>query len=253
MGIFGFGDDAGKGTVVGTTGAPNSNGHGSALQGAEKEPKGLAKLTVGIIQPLLDIGIDGKGPLPSAQHVADTALAKSGGDAEAAIDRIVKSHLAAAGAGGFVTGIGGFATMIVALPANILEFYLVATRMTAALAAVRGYDLSRPHIRSAVLLALVGADADDLLRKAGIPSTSGHLTDMVAEKLPGPALMVLNKAVAFRLVSRVTATTGRVFGRGIPLAGGAISGGMDSYLLKRIADHAREEFPPVVAGQVTAS
>lgn len=66
-------------------------------------------------------------------------------------------------ANGFVTSLGGFITMPVALPANVTGFYLLATRMVAAVAKARGYDLTQPHIRSAVLLSLVGADADDLL------------------------------------------------------------------------------------------
>jgi len=189
VGIFGFGDD-------------DKKKPGQALAEAEKAPSGASAMVVNLIQPLLDVGIDGKGPLPSAQSVADSARTKSAG-VEQAIDRVVRAHLAVAGTGGFVTGLGGFVTMPVALPANIVEFYLVATRMTGAIAALRGYDLTDPPIRTAVLLALVGADADDLIRKAGIVTPTGKLTDLAAQRLPGPALMVLNKAVAFRLVGNV--------------------------------------------------
>lgn len=242
MGIFGFGDDNAKG----------GSEPGKALELADQKPTGLSAAVVNIIQPLLDIGIDGKGPLPSAQKMADAALLKSGGTEEA-IDRVVRTHLALAGSGGFLTGLGGFITMPVALPVNVVEFYLVATRMTAAIAALRGYDLTRPNIRSAVLLALVGADADDLLRKAGIATPTGKLTDLAAQRLPGPALMVVNKAVAFRLVGTVGRQTFTRLGRALPFAGGAVSAGLDSYMLKRIADHAREEFPAVTAGEITAS
>ena len=239
MGIFGFGDDDKK--------VP-----GKALQEANEAPKGLSAMVVNIIQPLLDVGIDGKGPLPSAQSVADSARMKAG-DVEGAIDRVVRAHLAAGGTGGFLTGLGGFVTMPVALPANVVEFYLVATRMTAAIAALRGYDLTQPNIRTAVLLALVGADADDLVRKAGIVTPTGKLTDLAAQRLPGPALMVLNKAVAFRLVGNVGKATFSRLGRALPLAGGAVSASLDTYMLKRIADHARNEFPMRTAGEVTAS
>lgn len=240
MGIFGFGDDKEKQVAT------------PVLQQAQDEPTGLAKVTVGLVTPILDIGIDGKGPLSSAQSVADSALKRAGGDPERAIDQIVRTHLAVAAAGGFLTGMGGFVTMPVALPANVLEFYLVATRMTAAIAAVRGHDLTRPNIRSAVLLALVGADADDVLRKAGVAHGGGGLTDLVAERLPGPALMVVNKAVAFRLVGKVGSGMFARLGRGLPVAGGAISGSLDSYLLKRIATHARSEFPTASPG-ITSS
>jgi hypothetical protein len=241
VGIFGFGGD-------------NKKVPTSALEQASSEPGGASGMVVNLIQPLLDVGIDGKGPLPSAQAVADGARAKSR-DVEDAIDRVVRQHLAAGGTGGFLTGLGGFVTMPVALPANVLEFYLVATRMTAAIAALRGYDLTHPPIRSAVLLALVGADADDLIRKAGIPTPTGRLTDLAAQRLPGPALMVLNKAIAFRLVSNVGKSAFTRLGRAVPVLGGVVSAGLDAYMLRRIAAHARREFPlrTATAGQVTAS
>jgi hypothetical protein len=224
----------------------------TALEQAQQEPRGATGLVAKVVSPILDFGIDGRGPVASAQEVADQALAKSDG-VEAAIDYVVRTHLAMGGTGGFFTGLGGFVTMPIALPVNVAEFYVVATRMTAAIAALRGYDIRRQNIRTAVLLALVGADAEDLLRKAGIPSPTGHLSDLVAQQLPGPALMVVNKGIAFRLVGTVGRSTFSRLGRALPFAGGAVSASVDTYMLKRIADHARREFPQVVAGQVTAS
>jgi len=194
---------------------------------------------------LLDTGIDGRGLVDGAQKVADSALSGTP-DAEAAIDRIVRNHLAMAGAGGFVTGLGGFVTMTVALPANVLEFYLVATRMTAAIAQLRGYDIHHQSIRTAVLLTLVGADADDLLKKAGVVTPGNRITNLAVQRLPGPALMVVNKAVGFRLLANVGRSTFARFGKAVPVVGGAVGAGLDLYFLKRIADHARKEFPPRV-------
>ena len=229
MGIFGFGGEAKS--------APTS-----ALERAAQEeaPSGLAGVATRLVERLLDTGIDGKGLLDGAQKVADSALS---GPPEAAIDRIVRNHLAIAGAGGFVTGLGGFVTLPVALPANVLEFYLVATRMTAAIAQLRGYDIRHQPIRTAVLLTLVGADAGDLLKKAGVVSPSSRITNLAVQRLPGPALMVLNKAIGFRLLSQVGRSTFARFGKAVPVVGGAVGAGLDVYLLKKIADHARREFP----------
>ncbi len=237
MGIF-------SGRASDTTTVP-----GSALERAEGErarggstPGGLAGTSVRLVERLLDTGIDGKGPLDGAVAVAASAR-RGASDTEAAIDKVVRSHLAAAGAGGFVTGLGGFVTMPVALPANVLEFYLIASRMTAAIASLRGYDLGVPQIRTAVLLTLVGADADDLLKKAGVAGGGHRLTNLAAQRLPGPALMVVNKAIGFRLVSQVGRSSLARLGKGVPIVGGLVGGGLDVYLLKKIADHAREEFP----------
>lgn len=196
---------------------------------------------VRVIEGVLDAGIEGKGPFHSAQQVADVALS-SHPDSEQAIDAVVSQHLKLGAAGGFATGLGGFVTLPVALPANVVEFYLVATRMVAAIAAARGYDIRQPEIRSAVLLTLVGADSDDLLKKAGV-ATTGRLSNLAAQRLPGPALMVVNKAVAFRLISQIGKKALVRVGKALPLVGGAVGAGLDAFLLKRIADAARHEFP----------
>jgi hypothetical protein len=75
-------------------------------------------------------------------------------------------------------------------------------------------------------------------------ATTGRLSNLAAQRLPGPALMVVNKAVAFRLLSQVGKKSLVRLGRGLPVLGGVVAAGLDAYLLKRIADQARREFPP---------
>lgn len=222
MGFFG-GDD---GSAGGTTGVPPYAGG--------------AAVPMGVIDRLLDVGIDGMGPFDSAQQVADVARAGNR-DSERAIDAMVRSHRRLAAANGFVTGLGGFVVMPIALPVNVVGFYVLATRMVAGVAAIRGYDIRQPAVRSAVLLALVGADADDLLKKAGFAG-SGRLVNLAAQQLPGPVLLAINKGVAFRLLSRIGRTSLTRFGKAVPLAGGFVGAGVDTYLLTRIAVHARGEF-----------
>ena len=244
MGLFGFGkDDAkdAKDQIAQTK---------SALEQAQEAPKDqgfVGNSATKMVENLLDTGIDGKGPFDSAAKVAASALRKNNGNAEGAVDDIVKSHLKLAAAGGFVTSLGGFITLPVSLPANVLGFYLIATRMTGAIAQVRGHDLSQPQIRTAVLLTLVGADADDLLAKAGMVAPAGRLTNLAAQRLPGPALMVVNKAIGFRLLSTAGKKTFARFGRNVPIVGGVVGAGLDGWLLKRISDNARREFPTPTA------
>ena len=185
-----------------------------------------------------------RAPFDSAAKVADAARAKHGGDVEKAVGEVVRDHLKLVAASGFVTNLGGFITLPVSLPANVLGFYVLATRMSAAVARLRGYDIADPRIRSAVLLSLVGADSQDLLAKAGMVAPGGRLTALAAQRLPGPALMVVNKAVGFRLLSTAGRKTFSRFGRSIPLVGGAVGAGMDGWLMKQLGDHVRKEFPP---------
>ena len=123
----------------------------------------LAALGERLVAQVVEFGIRGVGPLSTAVQTAEEHLITAGGDREEAVQRLIATHVRLAAATGFVTGLGGFITMPISLPANVLGFYLVATRMTAAIASLRGYDIKQQQIRSAVLLTLVGADADDLL------------------------------------------------------------------------------------------
>ena len=214
----------------------------TGLAGDPSAAGGLAASATRLVERLLDLGIDGHGPVDSAALMADKARSTRP-DAESAIDAVVGRHLKIAAAGGFVTGLGGFVTLPIALPLNVAEFYLVATRMVGAIACLRGYDLRQPEVRSAVLLALVGADADDLLAKAGL-EPGDRLAMLAAERLPGPALMMVNKGVGFRLLSSLGRKGAQRFGKAVPFVGGAVGAGVDTFLLRRIADHARHEFPP---------
>jgi hypothetical protein len=197
-----------------------------------------------LVQILLDAGIDGLGPLRSAHELADLAR-RDTRTTEGAIKKVVRSHVVKGGVGGFVTSVGGFVTMPVALPANVVEFYIGATRMVATIATLRGYDVGDPRVRTAVLLTLVGSDADEVLAKAGLTGGStGKMVGFVGQQLPPAALLMVNKAIAFRLLRGFGEKAFARLGRGVPLAGGVLGGGIDVWMMKRIADHALDEFPP---------
>lgn len=207
------------------------------------EPDGaMANAVNALVDRLLGVGIDGRGTFDSAAQVARTASGRYG-DADRAVDEIVSEHIRLAAAGGFITGLGGFVTLPVALPANVVGFYVLATRMVAAIATVRGYDVKQPNVRSAVLLALVGADADDVLRKAGYAVGSGRLAGLATQRLPGPVLMAVNKGVGFRMLNQLGRTTFSRLGRGVPLVGGVLGAGLDGFMMRQIAQHVRREFP----------
>ncbi|MDN5790651.1 MAG: EcsC family protein [Micrococcales bacterium] len=249
MRIFGWGKDEARETsgraATRVTDAPAGADGALSRVPMGARPGGLTGAATRFVERLLDVGIDGKGPFDSAAAVADAALEEAGGKAEQAIKLVQRNHRQVGALGGFVTGLGGFFAMPVALPANVLEFYVLATRMTAATAKLRGYDIDAPEIRSAVLLTLSGADSNDLLAKTGVQLAGGKLTALASDRLPAPALMVLNKAVAFQLLGRVGRGTFARLGRGVPLVGGLVGGGVDVYLLGKIAETASQEFPPV--------
>lgn len=196
-----------------------------------------------LVTVLLDVGLDGRGPLPPVRGVADEALRKAGGDRDKAIAALARRFTVTGGVGGFVTGLGGFITMPVAVPVNVAEFYLQAVRMVGAVAFLRGHDIDDPRVRSAILLTLVGSDADEVLKTAGMASASSRATAFALQGLPPAALMMVNKAVGFRLMRGLTEKGLTRLGRAVPFAGGLLGAGIDGYMMKTIADHAMSEFP----------
>lgn len=198
-----------------------------------------------LVEMLVATGLEGRGPLSSAREVAQEALAKSDGDVEKAVARLARQTLVTGSIGGFVTGLGGFVTMPVSLPVNVAEFYLQAVRMVGGIASLRGYDLEEPRVRTAVLLTLVGSDSHEVLEKAGMTTASGRITSYALKGLPPGALMIINKAVGFRLMRGVSEKVLSRLGRGIPVAGGLVGGGIDGFMMKKIADQAMREFPAI--------
>ena len=228
-----------------TSGRSEARKTRAALDAASNEPNADPGAIDRLVEMLVDAGLEGRGPLSSARELADAALAKNGGDVEQAIAALARSTTVKGAIGGFVTGLGGFVTMPVSLPVNVAEFYIQAVRMVGSIATLRGYDISEPRIRTAVLLTLVGSDSDDVLKKAGMTTASGRITSYALKGLPPAVLMVVNKAVGFRLMRGVSEKVLSRFGRGIPVAGGLVGGSIDAFMMKKIADHAMKEFPAV--------
>lgn len=200
-----------------------------------------------LIQKILATGLDGVGPYASAVKVAESARKSANGDVDKAIDKVVSSHFRTGAAGGFITSLGGFVTLPVALSVNVFEFYVQATRMVGAIATLRGYDVSQPDIRTAVLLTLVGQDSQKVLKDAGVPvgALGGRVTALALRGLPRSALMVINKAVGFRVLRTVGTKSLSRLGRLVPVAGGVLGGALDGWLMKRIGKAAQKEFPPL--------
>jgi hypothetical protein len=199
-----------------------------------------------LVERLLRSGIDGIGPLQPAADVAAEARASTPTDA-AAVERIIRTHVRLAATEGFLTGLGGFVTLLVALPANVWAFNILATHMVGAIAAVYGHDLSATEVRTAVLLTLAGDDAGDILHRAGAVARQGRLTSLALRGLPPPALMAVNKGVVFRLLVRFSKSGLARFGKLVPGIGGLIGGGIDAFLMRGIGQRARNDFGKAAA------
>ena len=194
------------------------------------------------VQLLFAIGIDGQGPLTSAVELADAART-SGLTTEEAVARVARTTIIRGSAGGFITGLGGFWAMPVALPVNVVEFYVQAARMVGAIAILRGHDVGDYRVRKAVLQTLVGTQADSALVKAVSAKRGGALSRRLLRLLPSGTLLVVKKGIGFRLWRVFAERLFGRFGRGVPFIGGLVVASRDGWMMRRIAEQAMIDFP----------
>ena len=214
-----------------------------ARRGDEAPEGGALERVVTIIR---DIGLDGKLTYASAAEIARHAQRGRGRRRpEVAVRRLVRRHRWGVTAGGFVTGLGGFITLPILLPTNVVEFYVQATRMVGAIAVVRGYDIEDEEIRVRVLASLLGEESGEVLKNVGLGPITGAAARSVATQLPAGPQSQVASAIGGRLLRRFGLRSVRLFGKAIPGLGAVLGALMDRSQLGRIAKAARKSFPQV--------
>lgn len=201
-------------------------------------------LTDGFVRQALKRAIDGVGPLPAAAAAADKQLAQQDGNVKKAVHDLIENHVRYAGVEGFATNLGGLVTAAVTLPANITGVTLIQCRMVAGIAHLRGYDLTDPRVRNAILVTILGEDAVDRLVKdkllpappmavATAPQHDVHLDRIISAE------------VASSLIARVAGKRlATVVGRRIPFVGGVVGMTADGYATWKIGRYADRELLP---------
>jgi len=197
----------------------------------------------GVLRRMLEVAIDGVGVLPSAKTSASRHLQRTG-DLADAIDSLVTAHIGLASAQGFVTNLGGIAAMPVTLPANVAGVLTIQTRMIAAIAHLRGYNLEDDRVRTAIVMCLLGGE--EVARRIH----NGQLPTSPMAIATAPVFdPALDAAVAKEVL---IAAMSRAGGKGlsitvskrIPIIGGGVGAVVDGWATRQIGAYAREELRP---------
>jgi len=214
---------------------------GSAL--APKVVELAPGVTSSFVLHALNRAIVGVGPLPGAAAAADKALAEHG-SVDRAIRDVIEHHVAYAGAGGFVTNIGGLVTAAVTIPTNVTGLALIQCRMVAGIAHLRGYDLEDTRTRTAILECLLGKEkVDRCVKTHKLPAPP---MAVATAPVPDPALSrTMSQRVASEMLSRVVGKRAAVtVGRKIPVVGGVVGASADGYQTWQIGRYANRELLP---------
>ena len=157
------------------------------------------------------------------------------------VDSLIRWQNTKAGAAGFVTGLGGFATMPVTIPANLASVLYVQIRMIAAIAKMGGHDLKSDKIRTLVLACLAGDGTMEILRDVGI-QVGKKAAQIAINKISGAVIAKINQAVGFRLVTKAGSTGVVNLTKMVPFLGGVIGAAFDATVTNMIGNAARDIF-----------
>lgn len=184
--------------------------------------------------------IQGLPGMDSAEELANNYLKKEGSLTDKA-NSLIRWQNAKAGSSGFITGLGGFSTLPVAIPANLFSVLYFQIRMIAAIALMGGHDLRDDRVKSLVYACLAGNMAKDILQEIGI-TLGTKLTAQMIGNISEKAILSINQKIGFQLLSKTGGRGAVNLGKAIPLAGGIIGGSFDVFTTNLIGNIARNTF-----------
>lgn len=187
-----------------------------------------------------DKAVNGFPGLDSAQQLAEDYLFEEG-LLKDKVNSLIRWQTTKAGTSGFLTGLGGLITLPVTIPANIASVMIIQVRMIAAIAYMGGYDLKNDKVKSLVYACLAGNAAKDVFKEIGI-KTGAQLTTAAIKNMSWRTILIINRKVGFRLVTKFGGKGVINLGKAVPLVGGVIGGTVDSAATRIIGNIARETF-----------
>jgi uncharacterized protein (DUF697 family) len=193
---------------------------------------------------LTGASVNGIGPLASSTQLAkEYKIDADYPDDDARVDSLVKWETAKNFGTGFLTGLGGFITLPIAIPTGIVAAWAVQARMVGAIAEIYGHSVSDERTKTAILLCLVGNDISAVLKSVGVKAGT-RLTRNLISKIPGKVFIEINKKVGMRLLTKTGERGLLNLTKAIPLVGGMISGLFDAATCRLVGEAAKKVFKP---------
>ena len=199
---------------------------------------------------LLEKGLKGLGPLSSAESLATEYLIDAGyGDDDRRVAALVRWETAKNFTTGFLTGLGGFVTLPVAVPSALAASWVLQARMSGAIARIYGHDLDAERTRTSILLSLAGDVARQAMKDLGL-DVGDRLTRRAVDQIPGRALVEVNKRIGAKLLAEVGQRVALRFPRAVPVFGGVVGGSLDAMVCRKVGSTAKQLFRPPAGGVI---
>lgn len=174
------------------------------------------------------------------KEIASDYLDKNPSKEEAAKE-MLKNQIIKCTTSGVVTGFGGALTLPVTLPANVTSVLYIQMRMIACAAEIGGYTLDDDQTRTLIYACLVGASVNEVFKKFGVDFAE-KMAIAGVKKIPGKALIEINKRLGFRFITKFGETGLVNLGKLIPGLGAIVNGSFDLVSTKFVANRAYNMF-----------
>jgi len=192
----------------------------------------LSKIDNGKIQEFIDTllskGTDGVGPLISAKDLANEYLDDEHYQTvNEKVNALIRWEASKNFSIGFLASIGGAITLPVSMPVSMFSSWVIQARLAATIAYLYGFSLDEDRVKTFILLSIIGDSSKDVLKDFGV-NLSGKFIEVALKNIPDKFLSDINKTVGFRLLSKVGEDGAVNLMKIVPLAGGILSGMLDS-------------------------
>jgi len=202
----------------------------------------MAKLTEAIVSQTLEYAyekaIRGFIGVASAMDLAESYKEAHPGDKRKQAEALINRQIFNGASSGFLTGLGGLATLPLTIPANIFSALFIQIRMIAAIAIIGGHDPKDEKVKTLVFSCLVGSAMKDLLKEAGINIGTRIVLSKLILRIPEGALVRIARSVAIKVLPRLG--TGAF--KWIPIVSGVIGGAMDGVWVASVGKVAKSLF-----------
>lgn len=191
---------------------------------------------------LTENAVGGFGPLSGADDLALEYLNDSSYENnDKRVESLINWETTKNFSTGFITGLGGFVTLPVTIPASLGASWILQMRMAAAIARIYGHDLKEDRVRTLLLCIIIGQDIKEVCKQVGI-KVAQNLTYVAIRKLPVEMLKRINRAVATQLVTKAGAKGLINLTKLVPVVGGVVGGTFDAVTCRITAKAAQMAF-----------
>ncbi|MDR2595308.1 MAG: EcsC family protein [Fibromonadaceae bacterium] len=166
---------------------------------------------------------DGLLNMESASEMAELYMNKYPGNKLAAANALIRAQNVKSAASGFITGLGGLATMPIAIPMNLASVLYIQVRMVMAVAIIGGHNVKEDKVKAFVFACLAGNKARELLKEAGVQIAR----NFVLQSLSADAILRINRMVGFNLITKLGGSGVIRISKAMPILGGAIGATID--------------------------